>query len=156
MESQPTPADVGALKGEIRGFFVEYCAANADAIQGDDGALAKLESLFAVPSTLVTGEAYLALSTPEALHLMLKTYIDRLRAMDFDRDVPEQSDLRILNDKAGIIEVLWVRRDRAGAEISTNRILYVIADTGSGWRVVTVTLNGIPPDEARINPARPG
>jgi hypothetical protein len=152
LESQPKPADVSALKGEIRGFFVEYCAAMIEAIQGDDGAINKLEGLFAVPSTLVTGDAYLALSTPEDLHLMLQTYIDRLRAMNFAQDMPEHSDLRLLNEKACIIEAQWVRRDGAGAVMSSNRILYVIADTGLGWRVVTVTMNGIPRNEARINP----
>jgi hypothetical protein len=143
---------VGARKDEIRRFFAEYITAMTAAIESDDGDVEKLAELFAVPSTLVTGETYIYLSTPDAVRLLLRTYVDRLRAKGFDMSVPTQSDLRLLNDKSCLLEVHWVRPDDSGTAPWDLRLLYMIADTGLGWRVVSLVVMGYPPNEALLNP----
>jgi hypothetical protein len=139
-------------KDEIRQFFAEYIAAMTEAIESADGDVERLAELFAIPSTLVTGETYIYLSTPDAVRLLLHTYVDRLRAKGFDMSVPQQSDLRLLNDKSCLLEVHWVRPGESGTAPWHLRLLYMIADTGLGWRVVSMVVMGYPPNEALLNP----
>jgi hypothetical protein len=136
--------DVVALKDELRQFFADLLAAFTGKLQGQSGGVTSAD-LFAVPTTVITGETSVHLRTPEAVRTTLTNYIDRLRAMNIDRSVPEQSDLRILNEKACLLEVQWVRKDQTGAEVSRHRTLFVVAATSVGWRVVTTVIMGNPP-----------
>jgi hypothetical protein len=147
-----TRTEVTERKGEIRQFFAEYYAAFDEAVRDDAPDIGKLIDFFTVPLTIITGETHVCLATPDAMGAALKINIDRLRALRFERSVPERSDFRLLNDKACLLEVEWARKGLTGAVESTLRLLYLIADTSLGWRIVTMVVMGEPPNETLLNP----
>lgn len=150
MRSGLTREGVAANKAAIRDFFTRYHAAFHAVIQEGSDDLEPLLEFFAVPLTVTTRETHVVLSSAEEILAAFKGNVARQRRQASMRSVPERQDLRVLNDKAFLAEVDWVRKGKLGQEVSTLRMLYLGSETEAGLRITALVILGEPPDDVRV------
>ena len=61
--------------------------------------------------------------------------IDRLRRSGFSGSALDQSQIRVLNSRAVVVDALWLRRAGAGAPAIRFPALYLVTLTPDGWRI---------------------
>lgn len=152
MRSGLSRGEVTAHKALVRDFFARYHETFEGIIRSGSDDLTPLLGYFALPLTVTTRETHLVITDAPALFEVFGTNVARQRAQHHERSVQERSDLRVLNDRAFLAEVDWVRRGKRGEPLSTLRMLYLGAETDAGPRIVHLVVVGEPPEDARVNP----
>jgi hypothetical protein len=68
--------------------------------------------------------------------------IDRLRQTNFAESALERCDINVLNDRAAVVDALWLRRDNTGALMARVVMTYLVALTEEGWRITSAVVRG--------------
>ncbi len=63
--------------------------------------------------------------------------IDRLRQANFAASNLDRCDINVLNDRAALVDALWLRRDNKGALMARFAVTYLVALTEEGWRITS-------------------
>jgi hypothetical protein len=63
--------------------------------------------------------------------------IDRLRQANFAASNLDRSDINVLNDRAALVDALWLRRDNKGKLMARFAVIYLMALTEEGWRITS-------------------
>ena len=63
--------------------------------------------------------------------------IDRLRQANFAASNLDRCDINVLNDRAALVDALWLRRDAKGALMERFAVIYLVALTAEGWRITS-------------------
>jgi len=63
--------------------------------------------------------------------------IDRLRQANFAASNLDRCDINVLNDRAALVDALWLRRDNKGALMALFAVTYRVALTEEGWRITS-------------------
>jgi hypothetical protein len=155
MRSGLTREGVATHKAAVREFFTRYHEAFHTIIQGGSDDLQPLLDFFTVPLTITTRETHLTLQSGDAILAAFRDNIGRQRQQKYERSVPERMDFRILNDRAFLGEVEWVRKGRLGQEYSILRMLYLGIETDEGLRITNLVILGEPPDDVRVHADAP-
>lgn len=150
MRSGLTREGVTAHKAALRDFFTRYHEAFHTIIQKGSDDLEPLLEFFAVPLTVTTRETHLTLLSGHAILAAFRANVHLQRQGGYEKSVPERMEFRILNDKAFLAEVDWVRTGKMGQEHSILRMLYLGAETDTGLRIINLVILGEPPDDVRV------
>jgi hypothetical protein len=151
MRSGLTREGVGTHKAAVREFFTRYHEAFHAIIQGGSDDLQPLLEFFTVPLTITTRETHLTLLSGDAILAAFRDNVDRQRQQKYERSVPERMDFRILNDRAFLGEVEWVRKGKLGRAHSILRMLYLGVETDDGLRITNLVIMGELPDDVRVH-----
>ena len=162
MRSGLSRTGVAERKQAVREFFAHYYWTYHELVRGGSDEFDLLFGFFAVPMTVTTRETHRCLRDAAAVRAAFSDNIRRLRAQRYERAIPVRSDFRILNDRACLAEVDWVRTGSRGEEVSRLRMAYLVAETAEGLRIVSMVVLGEPPEDVRVlseagpEPAQPG
>ena len=63
--------------------------------------------------------------------------IDRLRQANFAASNLDRCDINVLNDRAALVDALWLRRNNKGALMARFAVTYLVALTEEGWRITS-------------------
>jgi hypothetical protein len=63
--------------------------------------------------------------------------IDRLRRANFGASTLDKCNVQVLNDRAALVDALWLRHDRSGALLARFAVTYLVALTKDGWRITS-------------------
>src|SRR5258706_8733706 len=63
--------------------------------------------------------------------------IDRLRQANFAESSLERCDVSVLNNRAALVDALWLRRDAKGALLARFSVTYLVTLTTEGWRITS-------------------
>src|SRR6266851_2152031 len=63
--------------------------------------------------------------------------IDRLQQANFAESALDRCDINVLNDRAALVDALWLRRDNKGALMARFAVTYLVALTEEGWRITS-------------------
>jgi hypothetical protein len=63
--------------------------------------------------------------------------IDQLRQANFAASDLDRCDINVLNDRAALVDALWLRRDNKGALMARFAVTYLVALTEEGWRITS-------------------
>ena len=63
--------------------------------------------------------------------------IDRLRQANFAESTLDKCNINVLNERAAIVDALWLRRDAKGALMARFAVIYLVALTAEGWRITS-------------------
>ena len=63
--------------------------------------------------------------------------IDRLRQANFTASTLDRCDINVLNDRAALVDAVWLRRDAKGALLARFAVTYLVALTEEGWRITS-------------------
>src|SRR5260370_30687470 len=65
--------------------------------------------------------------------------IDRLRQANFAASTLDRCTVRVLNDRAALVDAVWLRRDANGALLARFAVIYLVALLAEGWRIPLAT-----------------
>ncbi len=63
--------------------------------------------------------------------------IDRLRKANFAASTLDRFNVSVLNERAALVDALWLRRDAKGALIARFAVIYLVTLATDGWRVTS-------------------
>jgi hypothetical protein len=63
--------------------------------------------------------------------------IDRLRQANFVESTLDRCSVNVLNDRAALVDALWLRRDANGALIARFAVIYLVTLATDGWRITS-------------------
>ncbi len=63
--------------------------------------------------------------------------IDRLRQANFAASTLDRCNVSVLNDRAALVDALWLRRDAKGALIARFAVIYLVTLATDGWRITS-------------------
>jgi hypothetical protein len=63
--------------------------------------------------------------------------IDRLQQANFAESALDRCDINVLNDRAALVDALWLRRNNQGALMARFAVTYLVALTEEGWRITS-------------------
>ena len=63
--------------------------------------------------------------------------IDRLRKANFAASTLDRCNVSVLNDRAALVDALWLRRDAKGALIARFAVIYLVTLATDGWRITS-------------------
>ncbi len=63
--------------------------------------------------------------------------IDRLRQANFGSSTLDRCDISVLNDRAALVDALWLRRDAAGSPMARFAVTYLVTLAAEGWRITS-------------------
>ena len=63
--------------------------------------------------------------------------IDRLRQVNFTESSLERCNVSVLNNRAALVDALWLRRDAKGALLPRFSVTYLVTLTSEGWRITS-------------------
>ena len=63
--------------------------------------------------------------------------IDRLRQANFGASTLDKCNVNVLNDRAALVDALWLRHDTSGALRARFAVTYLVALTKGGWRITS-------------------
>src|SRR6266446_10979607 len=63
--------------------------------------------------------------------------IDRLRQANFGSSTLDRCDISVLNDRAALVDALWLRRDAAGSLMAQFAVTYLVTLAAEGWRITS-------------------
>ena len=63
--------------------------------------------------------------------------IDRLRRADFAASTLDRCKINVLNDRAALVDALWLRRDAKGTLLARFAVIYLVTLATDGWRITS-------------------
>ena len=63
--------------------------------------------------------------------------IDRLRQAHFAASTLDRCDINVLNDRAALVDAVWLRRDAKGALLARFAVVYLVTLATDGWRITS-------------------
>ncbi len=63
--------------------------------------------------------------------------IDRLRQANFAASTLDRCDINVLNDRAALVDAVWLRRDAKGALLARFAVVYLVTLATDGWRITS-------------------
>src|SRR6266849_8857406 len=63
--------------------------------------------------------------------------IDRLRQANFAASTLDRCNVSVLNDRAALVDALWLRRDDKGALLARFAVVYLVTLATDGWRITS-------------------
>jgi len=63
--------------------------------------------------------------------------IDRLRQANFGASTLDKCNVNVLNDRAALVDALWLRHETSGALLARFAVTYLVALTKDGWRITS-------------------
>jgi len=63
--------------------------------------------------------------------------IDRLRKANFAASTLDRCNVCVLNDRAALVDAMWLRRDINGALMARFAVIYLVTRVTDGWRITS-------------------
>ncbi len=63
--------------------------------------------------------------------------IDRLRQVNVGASTLDKCNVNVLNDRAALVDALWLRHDTSGALLARFAVTYLVTLTTAGWRITS-------------------
>ena len=63
--------------------------------------------------------------------------IDQLRQANFAESTLERCNVSVLNNRAALVDALWLRRDAKGERLARFAVTYLVTLTTEGWRITS-------------------
>src|SRR6266853_4429744 len=63
--------------------------------------------------------------------------IDRLRQANFAASTLDRCKINVLNDRAALVDALWLRRDAEGTLLARFAVIYLVTLATDGWRITS-------------------
>ncbi len=63
--------------------------------------------------------------------------IDQLRQANFAESTLERCNVSVLNNRAALVDALWLRRDGKGELLARFAVTYLVTLTSEGWRITS-------------------
>ena len=63
--------------------------------------------------------------------------IDQLRQANFAESTLERCNVSVLNNRAALVDALWLRRDAKGALLDRFAVIYLVTLITEGWRITS-------------------
>src|SRR5260370_36833644 len=63
--------------------------------------------------------------------------IDRLRQANFAASTLDRCTVRVLNDRAALVDAVWLRRDANGALLERFSVICLVTRATDGWRITS-------------------
>ena len=63
--------------------------------------------------------------------------IERLRRANFAASTLDRCKINVLNDRAALVDALWLRRDAKGTLLARSAVIYLITLATEGWRITS-------------------
>ena len=63
--------------------------------------------------------------------------IDRLRQANFAASTLDRCNVSVLNDRAALVDAVWLRRDTKGALLERFSLIYLVTRATDGWRITS-------------------
>jgi hypothetical protein len=64
--------------------------------------------------------------------------IERLRQADLAESTLDNCEVNLLNERAVLVDAVWVRRDSRGALIARIAVKYLVTLVAEGWRITSM------------------
>jgi hypothetical protein len=136
-----TPNTIAA---DVRAWYDAYLTAFTSLARGERADLDTLLGFYGVPLLFVVGGRVQALATSDEVRQSARALTDRLRAAGYAGSTVHRLDVRPLDTRTAVIEGVFSRLDRAGAEVERLGAAYLVVRTEVGWRFAAIALTEPP------------
>ena len=127
-----------AVAAEVREWYGGYLDTFKGLAACERTDLDAILSFYGVPLVIVADTRYLALPDRDAVLATANALIDHLRQANYTSTTIHRLDVRPLNARAALIEVVAARHDREGDEFERLGAAYLAAKTDEGWRFASL------------------
>jgi hypothetical protein len=128
------------ISADVRAWYDGYANTFTSLARGESSDLEAWLEFFAIPSTVILDNRYLAFTDGSTLRSFWGALIDQLRRANYPRSDIHRLDVRPLNPRAALIEGMFTRHDGTGKEFARFDAVYLAAKTDGGWRFTAVVL----------------
>jgi uncharacterized NTF2-like protein DUF6841 len=131
------PGQAGIIS-EIREHFQDYGPTFVDLAIGRRSDVDALLEFYGAPLRFVGSTFHLVMQDSAAITgpAGMGGEIERLRRTGFAGSTLDKFEVSVLNSRAALVDALWLRCNRAGAQ-SRFAVIYLVTLTADGWRITS-------------------
>jgi hypothetical protein len=138
-QQKNTAPTKSAAVSDIHDFFERYGATFVDLAVGKRSDMQALLNYYSAPLRFIGPTFHLIMrDNAELLGPQgMGGEIEQLHREHFAGSHLDQCNINVLNDRAALVDALWLRRDSTGAIMARFKVIYLIALTKDGWRITS-------------------
>src|SRR6266403_1225300 len=132
-------ANDSQIVSDIHEMFERYGPTFVDLVVGKRSDMKALLEFYGAPLRFVGATFHLVMKDDAAIigPEGMGGEIDRLRQANFAGSTLDRCNVSVLNDRAALVDALWLRRDAKGALISRFAVIYLVTLATDGWRITS-------------------
>ena len=132
-------ANDSKIVSDIHEMFERYGPTFVDLVVGKRSDMNALLEFYGAPLRFVGATFHMVMKDDAAIigPEGMGGEIDRLRQANFAASTLDRCTVRVLNDRAALVDALWLRRDTKGALLARFAVIYFVAMTAEGWRITS-------------------
>jgi hypothetical protein len=127
------------IVSEIRELFSRYGPTFVDLATGKRSDVSALLDFYAAPLRFIGPTFHIVMKDNDAItgEDGMGGELDKLHRAGFAGSTLDKCDVKVLNDRAALVDAVWLRRDSAGALMARFGVIYLVALTAEGWRITS-------------------
>jgi hypothetical protein len=124
---------------QLREFFQRYGATFVELAVGKRSDVSALLEFYGAPLRFVGSTFHMLMKDSAAITRAdgMGGEIERLRRAGFAGSTLDKCQINVLNQRAALVDALWLRRDGAGALMARFAVIYLVTLTADGWRITS-------------------
>ena len=127
------------IVSDIHEMFERYGPTFVDLVVGKRSDMNALLEFYGAPLRFVGATFHMVMKDDAAVigPEGMGGEIDRLRQANFAASTLDRCTVRVLNDRAALVDAVWLRRDTKGALLARFSVIYLVTRATDGWRITS-------------------
>jgi hypothetical protein len=127
------------IASDIHKMFERYGLTFVDLVTGKRSDLDALLEFYGAPLRFIGPTFHMVMNDDSAITGSdgMGGEINRLRQANFAGSTLGRCNVTVLNDRATLVEALWLRRDTKGELMARFAVTYLVTLTIDGWRITS-------------------
>ncbi len=127
------------IVSDIHEMFERYGPTFVDLVVGKRSDMNALLEFYAAPLRFVGATFHMVMKDDAAIigPEGMGGEIDRLRQANFAASTLDRCNVSVLNDRAALVDAVWLRRDTKGALLERFSLIYLVTRATDGWRITS-------------------
>ena len=132
-------ANDSQIVSDIHEMFERYGPTFVDLVVGKRSDMNALLEFYAAPLRFVGATFHMVMKDDAAIigPEGMGGEIDRLRQANFAASTLDRCNVSVLNDRAALVDAVWLRRDTKGALLERFSLIYLVTRATDGWRITS-------------------
>ncbi len=127
------------IVSDIHEMFERYGPTFVDLVVGKRSDMNALLEFYGAPLRFVGATFHMVMKDDAAIigPEGMGGEIDRLRQANFAASTLDRCNVSVLNDRAALVDAVWLRRDTKGALLERFSLIYLVTRATDGWRITS-------------------
>ncbi len=132
-------ANDSQIVSDIHEMFERYGPTFVDLVVGKRSDMKALLEFYGAPLRFVGATFHMVMKDDAAIigPEGMGGEIDRLRQANFAGSTLDRCNVSVLNDRAALVDAVWLRRDAKGALLARFSVIYLVTRAKDGWRITS-------------------